>query len=60
MEKFYHNERLKIARTAGDDAFFKAISAYDDARVDGLCHEGAWEIALQALQSQKSDNFPDL
>ncbi len=26
-----------------------ASSAYDDARMDGLCHDGAWEVARQKI-----------
>lgn len=28
-----------------------ALEAYGDAQVRGLCHEGAWEVAIGALQS---------
>jgi hypothetical protein len=28
-----------------------ALTAYQTARTDGLCHEGAYEIALQTLQN---------
>lgn len=28
-----------------------ALSAYWNARADGLCHQGAWECAWQALTS---------
>lgn len=27
-----------------------ALTAYEDARMDGLCAEGAWENAMSALQ----------
>lgn len=26
-----------------------ALTAYENARMDGLCHEGAWELALHEL-----------
>ena len=26
-----------------------ALTAYQNARIDGLCHEGAYEIALQTI-----------
>ncbi|MBI1299478.1 acetyltransferase [bacterium] len=26
------------------------FTAYETARMDGLCHEGAWEIAVNALR----------
>lgn len=28
-----------------------ALAAYEDAKVRGLCHEGAWECAIEALRS---------
>lgn len=27
-----------------------ALSAYENARMDGLCHEGAWEAAVGAIR----------
>ena len=27
-----------------------AQNAYEQARMDGLCHEGAWESAVSAMQ----------
>lgn len=33
-------------------AFAAALTAYQDARMDGLCHEGAWECALEVLRAQ--------
>ena len=31
-----------------------ALSAYEAARADGLCHEGALEIALQVMHAPTS------
>ena len=28
-----------------------ALTAYQNARTDGLCHQGAYEIALQTLKN---------
>ena len=28
-----------------------AISAYEDAAMRGLCHEGAWEVAIAAMRT---------
>lgn len=30
-----------------------AAEAYETARVDGLCHEGAWEVAINAARNLK-------
>jgi hypothetical protein len=34
-----------------DAALQAALTAYENARMDGLCHEGAWESALDVLRS---------
>ncbi|MEZ4636560.1 MAG: hypothetical protein R2873_11975 [Caldilineaceae bacterium] len=31
------------------------LAAYEAARMDGLCHEGAWEIAVNALRQLDLD-----
>jgi hypothetical protein len=28
-----------------------ALATYDQARLDGLCHDGAWECALETVRS---------
>ena len=28
-----------------------ALTAYETARTDGLCHEGAWECAIDAMRA---------
>ncbi|MBP9654390.1 MAG: hypothetical protein KBE19_08370 [Rhodocyclaceae bacterium] len=28
-----------------------ALAAYEDAQVRGLCREGAWEVAIEAVRS---------
>ena len=32
-----------------EDVIAAFIQDYKDARADGLCHEGAWEVALSRL-----------
>ncbi|MCL4261624.1 MAG: hypothetical protein KJ069_00340 [Anaerolineae bacterium] len=32
-----------------------ALSAYEDARMDGLCHDGAWECAVAAVHACHSE-----
>lgn len=34
-----------------DSCFSAAAAAYEDASVDGLCHDGAWECALEAMRA---------
>lgn len=31
-----------------------AAEAYETARIDGLCHEGAWEVAISAARDLKA------
>lgn len=35
--------------------FAAALIAYQDARIDGLCHEGAWECALEVLRLHEGE-----
>lgn len=45
-------ERLyQLATAVRDDCFSAAVTAYENASMDGLCHDGAWECALDAMQS---------
>lgn len=34
-----------------------AVEAYETARMDGLCHEGAWEVAISAARSLKTNEI---
>ncbi|HRQ38118.1 MAG TPA: hypothetical protein PLD25_09405 [Chloroflexota bacterium] len=36
-----------------------ALSAYESARLDGLCHEGAWECALAIINACHSEAAGD-
>lgn len=40
-----------LATAVPDAALQAALTAYENARMDGLCHEGAWESALYVLHS---------
>jgi hypothetical protein len=47
-------------KTAVEPTIVQAtLAAYEQARLDGLCHEGAWECALETLRSLRQD-APDL
>lgn len=41
----------QLATAIGEACFAAALTAYRDARTDGLCHDGAWECALDAMRS---------
>ena len=46
------DEQLWLLATAvRDSCFSAAVTAYEDASTDGLCHDGAWECALEAMRS---------
>lgn len=34
-----------------------AVEAYETARMDGLCHEGAWEVAISAARHLKANKI---
>ena len=40
-----------VARAVRDACFQLAASRYEDASASGLCHEGALEVALDAIRS---------
>lgn len=42
-----HHRLAEAIRTACLEA---ALRAYEDAGISGLCHEGRWEYAVQAIQ----------
>ena len=53
-------EQLRQMMTAvGDTCFSAAITAYENARIDGLCHDGAWECALDAMRAIKFESVPN-
>ena len=40
---------VEAAAAARDTSVQIALDAYENARMDGLCHEGAWEAAVSAM-----------
>jgi hypothetical protein len=45
-----HEERYQLAEKVRQACIQTAQNAYEDARMDGLCPQGAWESAISALQ----------
>lgn len=45
-----HEQLWRLATVVRDSCFSAAVTAYEDASIDGLCHDGAWECALEALR----------
>jgi hypothetical protein len=45
------NSALRLAEAIRAACLDAASRAYEDAGIRGLCHEGRWEIALQAIKT---------
>ena len=41
----------KIAEAVRQACIDAALDAYEDAQIRGLCREGAWEVAIEAVRS---------
>ncbi|KAA3663210.1 MAG: hypothetical protein DWQ04_11300 [Chloroflexi bacterium] len=50
-ENKVHKELWSVATAVRDARYTAAVAAYENARMDGLCHDGAWECALAAMRS---------
>lgn len=46
-----HKETLALAAAVRDACVQAALDAYETARMDGLCHDGAWEVAVSAMRA---------
>ncbi len=42
---------IRVAEAVRKACEKAALGAYEDARMDGLCHDGAWEVAVGAIRS---------
>lgn len=45
--------QFHLAETIRNACLQTALEAYEDARIRGLCQEGAWECAVSALRGLK-------
>ena len=41
---------MQMAEAVRQACIVEAFQAYDDAGVSGLCHEGRWEYAVDAMR----------
>lgn len=41
---------IKIAESVRNQCIKAALQAYEDAGISGLCAEGRWELAIQAMR----------
>jgi len=44
-------EPYQLAETIRAACIQAALAGYEDASMSGLCHEGAWECAVDAIRS---------
>lgn len=44
------SSQLELAKTVRDACLRAALRAYEDAGISGLCGEGRWELAVQAIR----------
>lgn len=44
------NDKTKLAEAVRTACLDAALRAYEEAGISGLCHEGRWEYAVQAIQ----------
>ena len=49
--------RLEIAETVREACLVAALAAYEDAGIRGLCGEGRWELAMQAIRNLDLRSF---
>jgi hypothetical protein len=50
-EGYPTEEQLRIAETIRAACIKAALEGYEDAGMHGLCHEGAWECAVDAMRA---------
>ena len=50
-ENKVHQELWSLATAVRGACFSAAVTAYENASIDGLCHDGAWECALAAMRA---------
>ncbi len=49
------DRELDIAERVRKACLQAAIAGYDDARMSGLCQQGAWDVALDRIRSLDVD-----
>jgi hypothetical protein len=45
------SERLSVAEAVRAACIRAVLTSYEDAKTDGLCDEGAFEVAIDALRA---------
>lgn len=47
----------QLATAVQEQCYAAAVTAYEDAAVDGLCEDGAWECAVDAMRAVNLDEI---
>ena len=50
---------VALARAVRDACVKAALDTYENARMDGLCHDGAWEVAVGAMRALNVERIID-
>jgi hypothetical protein len=50
-ESLAHQQLWEVATAVQEACYAAAVTAYENASIDGLCHEGAWECAVDAMRA---------
>ncbi len=56
-ENMSKEKQKKLAELVKQECVKTALNAYEEASIKGLCHEGAWEYAIDAMKNLKIDEF---
>ncbi|RMF54858.1 MAG: acetyltransferase [Calditrichaeota bacterium] len=46
-----YDQKIQIAMSVKNACLETLIEAYEEAKMSGLCQEGAWEVAVDAVKS---------
>jgi hypothetical protein len=50
-------EQRRLTEAVRQACLQAALAGYEDARMSGLCHEGAWECAIDAIRTLKLETI---
>lgn len=53
--KLDDKQALALAQAVRDACVTAALQGYENAKIAGLCHEGAWEVAMEAVRNLDLD-----
>lgn len=52
-------DQIQLAERIRDACVRAALAAYEDAGIRGLCQEGRWEMAIQAMRALDLESILD-